>query len=177
VARLAYIREDEHPELAELISRLRSARRGRLLNLYRLLLHTPDVAKTWLAHVNVVRWETQLDGPLRELVIIRVGYLNGAEYVISQHVPSLAEAEGLKREDTDALADDAWLESGRFSPAQCAALAYTDAMTRHVEVPDAVFEALQPHFSERQIVELTVLVATYNMHTRVLRALEVDPEP
>jgi alkylhydroperoxidase family enzyme len=50
-------------------------------------------------------------------------------------------------------------------------------MTRQVEVPDAVFEALKPHFSQRQIVELTVLIATYNMHTRVLRALEVDPEP
>ena len=40
-------------------------------------------------------------------------------------------------------------------------------MTRQVEVPDAVFEALKPHFSQRQIVELTVLIATYNMHTRV----------
>jgi 4-carboxymuconolactone decarboxylase len=40
-----------------------------------------------------------------------------------------------------------------------------------------VFDALNLHFSERQIVELTVLVGTYNMQTRVLRALEIDPEP
>jgi alkylhydroperoxidase family enzyme len=50
-------------------------------------------------------------------------------------------------------------------------------MTRDVEVPDAVFSELKPHFDDSQIVELTVLIATYNMHTRVLRALEVDLEP
>jgi alkylhydroperoxidase family enzyme len=50
-------------------------------------------------------------------------------------------------------------------------------MTREVVVPDDVFDALRPHFSERQIVELTVLTGIYNMHTRVLSALRIDPEP
>ncbi len=50
-------------------------------------------------------------------------------------------------------------------------------MTRDIAVPDAVFEALRPHFSERQIVELTVLIGIYNMHTRVFMALGIDPEP
>jgi alkylhydroperoxidase family enzyme len=40
-----------------------------------------------------------------------------------------------------------------------------------------VFDALRPHFSEREIVELTVLVGIYNMHTRVFTALGIDPEP
>ena len=177
MARVPYIREDEHPELAELIASLRQARRGRLLNLYRLLLHSPEVAKTWLAYINAVRWQTELDGALRELVIIRVGYLNRAEYVVSQHVPSLAQAEGLSPEQTEALADETCRDSPLFSDAQRVALAYTDAMTRQVDVPPAVFDALKQHFSPRQIVELTVLSAAYNMHTRVLRALEVDPEP
>ena len=52
-----------------------------------------------------------------------------------------------------------------------------DAMTRQVTVPDPVFAALKPHFDERQIVELTMLVAAYNMLTRVLTALEADFEP
>ena len=48
MARVEYIREDQHPELAEQIASLRTARRGRLLNLYRLLLYSPEVARTWL---------------------------------------------------------------------------------------------------------------------------------
>lgn len=67
-----------------------------------------------------------------------------------------------------------WRNSTLFSQAQRAALAYTDAMTIDVQVPDAVQEELQRHFSERQIIELTVLIGTYNMHTRVFQALEIE---
>ena len=50
-------------------------------------------------------------------------------------------------------------------------------MSRDIDVPDAVFDALREHFDERQIVELTVLIGVYNMHTRVGQALQIDPEP
>jgi alkylhydroperoxidase family enzyme len=50
-------------------------------------------------------------------------------------------------------------------------------MTRDIAVPDDVFAALKGHFDDRQIVELTVLIGTYNMNARVLRALELDLEP
>jgi alkylhydroperoxidase family enzyme len=36
---------------------------------------------------------------------------------------------------------------------------------------------LRAHFNERQIVELSVLIGLYNMHTRVFTALGIDPEP
>ena len=44
-------------------------------------------------------------------------------------------------------------------------------------VPDAVFAEIRHHFDERQIVELTVLIGTYNMNARVLQALQLDLEP
>jgi 4-carboxymuconolactone decarboxylase len=43
-------------------------------------------------------------------------------------------------------------------------------------VPDAVFAEVQQHFDDREIVELTVLIGTYNMNARVLVALELDLE-
>jgi alkylhydroperoxidase family enzyme len=49
-------------------------------------------------------------------------------------------------------------------------------MTRDVVVADSVFKDLKAHFDEREIVELTVLIGAYNMHTRVLKALDIDPE-
>ena len=39
-----------------------------------------------------------------------------------------------------------------------------------------MFDALKPHFNEKQILELTTLIGTYNMHTRVLSALQIDLE-
>lgn len=175
MARIAYIEEKDHPELAELIGKVRAGRRGALINVYRLLLHSPALAATWLDMISTARFKTELDGRLREIAIIRIGYLNRTDYVVKQHVPELSVAEGLSREESDALAD--WQNSRFFSARERAALAYVDAMTRDVSVPDAVFNSLRPHFSERQIVELSVLTGIYNMHTRVFTALRIDPEP
>lgn len=175
MARVSLIEEEDHPELAALISKVRAGRRGALINVYKLLLHTPPLAECWLNLISAARYQTELDGRLREIAIVRVGYLNNTSYVVKQHVPQLTTPEGLSQAECDALA--AWHDSTFFSARERAALAYADAMTRDVTVPDAVFDALRAHFNERQIVELTVLIGTYNMHTRVFTALQIDPEP
>jgi alkylhydroperoxidase family enzyme len=175
MARISLIEEKDHPELSDLIQRIVAGRRGGLLNVYKLLLHSPPLAATWLEHVNAVRWKTQLDGRLREIVIIRIAILNRIDYVIQQHVPALALAEGMTMAECDALGD--WRASELFSERDRAVLAYTDAMTRDVRVEDAVFAGVRSHFNERDLLELTVLIGTYNMHNRVMLALEIDLEP
>jgi len=57
-----------------------------------------------------------------------------------------------------------------------AALAYADAMTRDITVPDAVYDALGEFYDDRQIVELTATAAVYNMVSRFLVALEVGQD-
>ncbi len=175
MARVALIKEEDHPELSALMQTLRAGRRGRLINIYRMLLNSPPLAESWFNHSNAVRWKTTLPGRLREIVIVRMGYLAQCEYVLRQHVPSLALADGLAREECDALAD--WQSSSFFDARERAALAYTDTMTREIAVADKVFAPLKRHFDDRQIVELTVLIGSYNMNARVLRALELDLEP
>jgi len=75
----------------------------------------------------------------------------------------------------DALVD--WKSSTLFSDKQRALLAYVDAMTRDIDVSEEVFSNLRVHQSERQMVEITMLISAYNMLTRFLKALKVDPEP
>jgi 4-carboxymuconolactone decarboxylase len=174
VARVSLIEEEEHAELAELIGRIRSGRRGELLNVYKLLLHAPPLAATWFEHLNAVRWKTQLDGRLREIVIVRVAHLNRIAYVLRQHVPSLAAAEGLSQEECDALGN--WKGAPFFDERERAALALADAMTEGADVSDAQFAEVRRHFSERQAVELAVLIGTYLMHNRVFGALRIDLE-
>jgi alkylhydroperoxidase family enzyme len=175
MARVSLIEEKDHPELAELIGKVRAGRRGTLINVYKLLLHSPPLAACWLDLISAARYRTELDGRLREIVIVRVGYLNRTTYVVKQHVPQLTAPEGLSQEECDSLAD--WRNVKFFTERERIALAYADAMTREIAVPDDVFNALRSHFNERQIVELTVLIGTYNMHTRVFMALQIDPEP
>src|SRR6266705_2811073 len=124
MARVPLIQEQDHPEFAEMIEKFRAGRRGKLINIYRMLLNAPPLAESWFNHSNTVRWKTTLPGRLREIVIIRMGHLANSQYVLRQHVPSLALADGLSLEECDALAD--WRSSKFFSASERAVLAYAD---------------------------------------------------
>jgi 4-carboxymuconolactone decarboxylase len=175
MARVLLVEERDHPELADSIAKIRGARGGRLINIYRLMLHSPALANAWFDLNQAVRYGTQIDGQSRELAVIRVAILNDVEYVQRAHGPTYALKEGLTPEQVSAVTN--WQLSNLFSDQQRALLAYTDAMTREIEVLDRVFADVQKHFGERQIVELTMLIGAYNMLTRFLKALKVDPEP
>ncbi|HLK83439.1 MAG TPA: carboxymuconolactone decarboxylase family protein [Xanthobacteraceae bacterium] len=175
MARISLIEEAEHPELAEMIGRIKAGRRGGLLNVYKLLLHSPALAQTWFDHNSAVRWKTKLSGRLREIVIIRVAHLNNVDYVLAQHVPGLALAEGLTLRECNALEN--WRATDLFDARERAALAYAEAMTLSTSVSDEVFAGVRRHFDERELVELSVLVGTYIMHNRVMKALAIDLEP
>jgi alkylhydroperoxidase family enzyme len=154
--------------------KLAGARRGKLINVYRSLLNSPGLAESWFQHINAVRWGTSLDGRLREIVIIRIGYLAKAAYVIRQHVPKLAVADGVSIEECEALRD--WQASNLFDARERAVLAFADAVTQDATASDEAFAALVPHFDAKGLVDLTVLIATYNMHARVVNALALDLE-
>jgi AhpD family alkylhydroperoxidase len=172
MARVPLIGEDR-PDLAAFISRVKKER-GRLINLYRVLLNSPPVAESWLDFNSTVRHGTTIDAALREIMILRVSILNGAAYQAQIHGTSHALKAGVTKAQIEALAD--WQSSTLFTEAQRAALAWTDAMTIDIEPSDALHEALKRHFDDRRIVEITVLVGAYNMHTRVGRALKIDVE-
>lgn len=156
----------EHPALVERIIE----ERGGMLHLYAMLLQSPPMAEGWLRLLTAVRHENRLPGSLREMMIMRVAHLNHAPYEAEQHRP-IAIREGLSAAQVDAVADGP--DSPLFDPAQRAALAYCDAMTRAVHVPDEIFSGLRPHFDDRTITELTITIAAYNMVSRVLEALGV----
>jgi len=52
-------------------------------------------------------------------------------------------------------------------------LAYTDAMTKNIQVPAEVFAAVKAQLTERLLVELTATVAAYNMVSRFLEAMQI----
>ncbi len=175
MARISYFDAAKHPETLPLVERLRAGRKGSLINVYKLLLHSPPLAETWFDHVSAVRWGTNLSGRLREIIIIRVGKLNDIAYVTKQHVPALAVEAGLSIVECDALAD--WKASPHFDAAERAALAYADAMVTKTSVDDGTFLVLRKYFDERAVVEISVLIGTYLMHNRVMKALDIDLEP
>ncbi len=173
MARLPLIDENDSA-LAALITRLKGARGGRLLNLYRVLLNSPSFAEAWQAFNSAIRFQSALDEQARELAIMRVAQLNGADYQFQIHATKYAPDAGITPQQIAALGGSE--HSSLFQPAHRALLAYADAMTVAIDVPDDVFDKLRRHYNDKQILELTVLIGAYNMHTRVGRALRIDPE-
>ena len=175
MARISYVNEISHPELQEVIQVIREQRRGKLIPVYGLLLHSPEVAKTWMELLNAVRWKTTLSSRIREIAIIRVAVLNHCRYVIDVHPGNFAKQDGLTYEECLALLQTK-VTNDVFSESDLAIIHYVDTLTMTANVEEAVFKKVKQFMNEREIVEISVLVGTYNMHTRVFNALQIDPE-
>ncbi len=157
------------------VAELMQARRGgRLSTLDLLLLHSPPVAEGWNALLGALRSATTLPADVRELVILRVAVLNDAEFEWVAHEP-IGRRSGLSDVQLQLLRLPEPTKGPGWSPLQSAVLAFTDASTRGVAVPDPVFAAVGEHLDRRQIVELTATVAGYAMVSRFLVAMEVPP--
>jgi len=170
--RVPLIDENATAEIAALSRKIRGARGGQLHVFYRALLHSPDLASAWFEFNSAVRFRTTLDDRTRELVIMRVAALTGCEYVWKVHEAQYAIPAGLTAKQVEALREGS--SSAAFDPRERALLAYVEAMTREVAVPDGAFAEMKRHFDDRTIVEASVLVGAYNMQTRVLRALGIE---
>jgi 4-carboxymuconolactone decarboxylase len=175
MARLPYVAPD-----GDVTDRIKQRRGGKLTALDGVLLHSPPLADGWNSMLGAVRGASTLPADIRELAILRVASRNGADYEWAAHEPLGRQAglgdeaiESVRAGTPGAYGGSGGAADGGLSPAQWAALAYADAMTVHVAVPDEVFDAVRAHFSEREVLELTVTVAAYNMVSRVLVAMGV----
>ena len=157
------------PELAAIEASI-AAERGDIPLLYRVLLNSAPIAAGWEKMLTAVRNRSSLPAALREMVIIRVAVLNRAPYELEAHRP-VALACGVTESKIDALRLP---QPGvAFNPLERAVLVLTDAMTRDVQVDDALFEPIRRAFDAGTIVELVATIAAYNMVSRFLEALRI----
>lgn len=163
----------EAPDLKPLAERI-VKERGGLLRIFRMLMHSPELTEGWLAYFNAIRFKSTVPGNLRELAIMRVAAVNGASYEAFHHAP-VALREGVSQAQLDAVAGDGWESACLFDAREHAVLAYTDAISRGVQVPEPVLAAArQAVADDRALVELTATIAGYNMVSRILQALGID---
>ena len=165
-------------EPAEIVHAIRARRGGELLNLDRMLLHSPPFAAGWNRFLGVVRSELSLAPRLRELAICAIGHLNGAPYEVHQHAEPFLAAGGTP-DQLAALADPLIAASDveRFDAVERLVLQMAIAITRDVAAPPALLSAARSALgSDQQLVELVGVIATYNMVSHFLVALDIEPE-
>ncbi len=125
----------------------------------------PETMKA-VAAIEPVIAASGFDTALIELVKTRASQINGCAFCIHMHTKD-ARAHGETEERLYLL--NAWRESPLYTERERAALAWTEALTlvSKTHAPDADYDALKKHFSETEIVNLTVLIGVINTWNRV----------
>jgi AhpD family alkylhydroperoxidase len=115
-----------------------------------------------------------LEESLLHLIKMRASQINGCSYCLDMHWKD-ARASGETEQRLYSL--DAWHECPYYTDRERAALAWTDAVTRISEnhVPDELYEQVKPHFSEKEIIDLTLAVATINVWNRLAISGRIEP--
>jgi AhpD family alkylhydroperoxidase len=125
----------------------------------------PQAYRAMLALEQFVR-ECGLEHSLLELVKLRASYMNGCAYCVDMHTKD-ARADGETEQRLYAV--PVWRETPFYTPRERAALAWTEAVTNIGDggVPDEVYEEARRHFTDVELVNLTMAVITINGWNRL----------
>jgi len=164
------------PRDPKLVAAILARRGGKFINLDLALLWSEPLARGWNTLLGAVRREFAFDPRAKEIAICAVARLTGAEFEFTHHWPEYVKAGGNdalrpKLDDPVRASEDA-----AFSDDERLAMRYAIAMTRSIEVPEALFAQVRRRWTTSEVVELTAAIAAYNMVARVLLALEVETE-
>lgn len=173
--RLPYIDDDPKMETEadqDVVTRVKERRGGKLIALDKSLLHAPPIADGWNSFLKAVRTQNSIPDSVKELAMSRVAALNHAWYEWEAHSPLLRKTGDVSEEGIENLKDREKAGAG-LDEKHLAVLEVTDAMTLGCIVPDAKFQKLKSHFSDREVVEIVATVSAYNCVSRFLVALDV----
>lgn len=129
----------------------------------------PKVMQLLLA-IEAYLHDSSLESRLLHLIKTRASQINGCACCLDMHTKD-ARAEGESEQRLYTL--DAWRETPFFDERERAALEWTEAVTLVTDghVPDEVYERVKPHFTEEELVDLTLAVTNINAWNRLNIAL------
>ncbi|HWB60513.1 MAG TPA: carboxymuconolactone decarboxylase family protein [Chthoniobacteraceae bacterium] len=140
------------------------------INYYEQNKHAVDMLSAVGKHINA------LDPKLKALVELRVSQINGCVYCVDLHSEQ-ARAAGETQQRLDCLV--AWDECPFFDDRERAAFAWAEALT-HISAthaPDDVYNRVTAHFSEREVVDLTLAISVMNAWNRISISHRNLPKP
>ena len=118
--------------------------------------------------------ESGFDKEIVELAKLRVSQINNCAFCLQIHL-NVSRKLGIAQEKLDLVAT--WHEAGIFSEKECAALAWAETLTRLADrsVPDEAYDAVRRHFSEEEVIFLSVAIGTINAWNRLGAAFRFAP--
>jgi 4-carboxymuconolactone decarboxylase len=143
---------------------------GRIFNIFKVLAHHPKLVKRWTPFAGHILGKQTLPFRDRELLILRIGWLNQAEYEFAQH-ELIARKGGVS--DTDIV----WLKDGPkaagWSEKESALLQVADDLFDNSVVSEETWETMSKHYSTEQLMDAVFTVGQYNMVSWALNSFGV----
>ena len=146
-------------------------RAHRPVHFFRLMANRPEVLKTFVPFYGSVVGPGSVAQRTKELVYLTVSYTNKCAYCSAAHTASGRKA-GVTEEEMRALQAG---EDGGFSAPERAAIAYARELARTADAAQTR-DALNQHYNDEQIVEITLVAAIANFTNRLNNGLDLLPE-
>ena len=173
MSRLQMVSPDsEDPALRQMFDEVR-AHGIALPNVYRVIGLAPPLLRAWLDFAWPLRLQAKTPRRIRELLILRGAQVSGARYEWVHHA-AMARSVGVTQAQIDALAG--WEQSALFDAREQAVLRLAEEVTRGPAASSACIESLRQHFSDAEVVELTLTASFYVCVARFLQSMDVDLE-
>jgi AhpD family alkylhydroperoxidase len=115
-----------------------------------------------------------LDHKLIHLIKMRASQINGCAFCIDMHSK---DARAIGETEQRLYELDAWRETPFYTDAERAALEWTESLTlvSETHVPDEVYERVRQHFSEKEIVDLSLIAGAINLWNRLAISVRAVP--
>jgi uncharacterized peroxidase-related enzyme len=163
---LKLVDPSENEFLASLEARAKQPNR-----FFRAMAHRPEVLKNFPPLYSAVVGPGSVARRIKELVYLTCSYTNACAYCISAHLAGARKA-GVTEAEISALQGG---EDEIFPAAERAAVAYARELTRTAQAANTR-EELGAHFTDEQMVEITLVVGMANLTNRFNNGLGVFPE-
>jgi uncharacterized peroxidase-related enzyme len=161
------------PSLQELFARFTN-NGAHFADQFSVLAHVPPAAEHLFNMLLELKAQQTLSYRYIELAIVVVSLLNQCQYCVDNHAPRLA-VEGISEEGAQRLLD--YAEHPELSEVDRLVVEYAIAVTQAPQrIRDHLFERLRSHFSEPQIVELTLRISLCGFFNRFNQALQIGEE-
>ena len=175
MARVRNIAADELPADLAQIYREFAASYGPFANQVAVLAHVPAALRHLMPMLMELRAAKTLPKRALELAIVTVSRLNTCDYCVAHHKPFLA-VEGVSPGGADRLLE--WRDHPELDDCDKLVVEYAvAAWERPNRIPDSLFARLRRHFSEAQIVELTLRITLCGFFNKFNDALQIEEEP
>lgn len=145
------------------------------LNIFRVMLHRPKTAKALADLLISLLFSGELDNRLRELLIMRIGWVTGSDYEWTQHWRIAREQFGCTDQDLLELRGD-WRSSGHFGVDEKTLLAAVDALLEEGTLDDELSQKCLDCFGRNATIEIATAVGCWRLVSKLTRALAIPLE-